>query len=97
MEIKSFFLTRKVSVDNIVKLLKINQQLEKELKELNKTEQKELNELKKNEQKEFKELRKTKQLELPYPCDKCSFAFRSAGTLVKHVQDHHEKLPKSRP
>ena len=38
MEIKSLFLTRKVSVDNLVKLQKMNQNLEKENKDLKKAE-----------------------------------------------------------
>ena len=34
----------------------------------------------------------SKDSELPYPCDKCSSTYKTAGLLIKHVKSEHEDM-----
>lgn len=70
-ELKTLINTRKLSVEQLVRLQERNQKLEEELRDL----------------KKFKAVHE--KTEMPYLCDKCSCTFRTAGLLVKHVENQH--------
>ena len=40
----------------------------------------------------MKNITTSKDSELPYPCDKCTSTFKTAGLLIKHVQNEHTSL-----
>ena len=82
LEIKSLTFSRKISVDNVTKLQRFNQELQQEIKDL---------------KVQKKIACKENESDNPYPCDKCNKNYKTAGLLVKHVKIEHENLPDTRP
>ena len=76
-EIKRLTLTRKISVENGVRVQEKTKHLEHEMKQLKETK--------------IISSFKTK-LDLPYPCDKCERTFQTAAILVKHVKNEHASI-----